>query len=411
MKVKHITIFVILVLMLWTSTACDTPSTSASGDSPAQVPATQTTRTSVVSAEGEVVPVKQATLSFEVAGRLAELLVSEGDTVEAGQTVARLSQTDWQQQVDEAQTALELAQAQLAQAKAGARSQEIAAAQEALAAAQAGVSAARGNLASARAELARLEAGAKPEELTAAKAAMDRAAAALQLAQSEYDKISWQSGLGATQQAMALRQASTDYESAKANYEGLVRGATVEELDIARAAVEAAQAQVEVADAQAGQAKAQLDLLLAGPAAETIAVAEAQVQQAQTALQGAKIALEKTALVTPLTGTVGKVMVEEGETVMAGAPVMAVGDLTVLQVETDDLSEVDIVEVAVGQEVEVSVDALPDREFRGRVSEIAPMAEERHGDIVYKVTIDLEEGLEAGLRWGMTAYVDVLVGE
>jgi hypothetical protein len=45
------------------------------------------------------------------------------------------------------------------------------------------------------------------------------------------------------------------------------------------------------------------------------------------------------------------------------------------------------------------------------VSEIAPMAEERHGDIVYKVTIDLEEGLEAGLRWGMTAYVDILVGE
>jgi hypothetical protein len=45
------------------------------------------------------------------------------------------------------------------------------------------------------------------------------------------------------------------------------------------------------------------------------------------------------------------------------------------------------------------------------VSEIAPMAEERHGDIVYKVTIDLEEGLEADLRWGMTAYVDVLVGE
>jgi len=50
-------------------------------------------------------------------------------------------------------------------------------------------------------------------------------------------------------------------------------------------------------------------------------------------------------------------------------------------------------------------------EFRGRVSEIAPMAEERHGDIVHKVTIDLEEGLEAGLRWGMTAYVDILVGE
>jgi hypothetical protein len=39
------------------------------------------------------------------------------------------------------------------------------------------------------------------------------------------------------------------------------------------------------------------------------------------------------------------------------------------------------------------------------------MAEEQHGDIVYPVTIDLEEGFGASLRWGMTAYVDILVGE
>jgi HlyD family secretion protein len=463
MKVKHITIFAVLVLMLWTSAACDTPSTSASGDSPTQVPAAQTTRTSVVSAEGEVVPVKQATLSFEVAGRLAELLVSEGDKVEAGQTVARLDPTDWQQGVDEAQVALELAQAQLVQAKAGAtagdfavaeaalatarasltqvkvgaRPEEIVAAREALVAAQAGVSTSRANLASAQGELAKLEAGAKPEELTVAQAAMDKAAVALQLAQSEYDKIAWQSGIGATQQAVALRQASDDYESAKANYDILVRGATAEELDIARAAVEAARAQVDVAQAQAGQAKAQLDQLLAGPTAEAIAVTEAQVgeaqaqliklkegprpegvavveaqvQQAQTALEGARIALEKTALVASLAGTVGAVKVEEGEMVMASTPVLVIGDLSGLQVETDDLSEVDVVEVAVGQEVEVSVDAMPYLKLRGRVSEIAPMAEEQHGDIVYTVTIDLEEGAVASLRWGMTAYVDVLVGE
>jgi HlyD family secretion protein len=475
MKVKHIAVFAIVVLMLWASTACDAPSTGDSGASPTPTlpPLTppQTTGASIVSAEGEVVPVKQATLSFEVTGQLAELLVSEGDTVEAGQTVACLSQTDWQQRMDEAQVALELAQAQLVQAKTGAtagdfavaeaalttaqaslaqvktgaRPEEIAAAQEALAAAQAGVSTAQANLASAQAELARLEAGAKPEELTAAKAAMDKAAVALQLAQSEYDKIAWQSGLGATQQAVALRQASDDYESAKANYELLVRGATAEELDIARAAVEAARAQVEVAQAQAGQAEAQLDQLLAGPTAETIAVTEAQVgeaqaqlvklregprpediavveaqvRQAQTALQGARITLEKTALIAPLSGTVGAVKVEEGETVMAGAPVLVIGDLSTLRVKTDDLSEVDIVEVAVGQEVEVSVDAMPYLELRGRVSEIAPMAEEQHGDIVYTVTIDLEEGpvlstvegAGASLRWGMTAYVDILVGE
>ncbi len=406
-------IFVILVLILFTSTACGTPSTGASDASPTPppLPAAQTAGTNVVSAEGEVVPVQQTTLSFEVTGRLAERLVSEGDTIEAGQTVARLDQTDWQQRVDEAQAALELAQAQLVQAKAGARPEETAAAQEALAAAQAGTSTAKANLASAQAELARLEAGAKPEELVVAQAAMDKAAVALQLAQSEYDKISWQSGIGATQQAVTLRQASDDYESAKANYEALLRGATAEELDIARAAVEAARSQVDVAQAQARQTEAQLDLLLAGPTAEAIAVAEAQVRQAQTALQGARIALGKTVLVAPLAGTVGAVMVEEGETVMAGTPVLVIGDLSALQVKTDDLSEVDVIQVAVGQKVKVSVDAMPYLELHGQVSEIAPMAEERHGDIVYTVTIDLEEGFGANLRWGMTAYVDILVGE
>ena len=57
-----------------------------------------------------------------------------------------------------------------------------------------------------------------------------------------------------------------------------------------------------------------------GARSEDIAVAEAQVQQAQTALEGARIALEKTVLVAPLASTVGAVMVEGGETVMAGTP-------------------------------------------------------------------------------------------
>ena len=386
MKVKHITIFVILVLMLWTSTACDMPSIGGASPTPTPSPlaAAQTTRTSVVSAEGEVVPVKQATLSFEVTGQMVELLVSEGDTVEAGQTVAHLTQTDWQQKVDEAEAALELAQAQLVQAQAvGATAGDFAIAEAALA--------------TARARLAQVKAGPTEEDILMAKADMNAAAAAVQLAQAEYDKISWQGGIGATQQALNLQDATTKYEVAKAKYQKLIKGTTAEE--------------IAVAEAQVGEAQAQLVKLREGPRSEDIAVVEAQVQQAQIALQGARIALEKTVLVAPLAGTVGAVMAEEGETVMAGTPVIMIGDLTALQVETNDLSEVDVVEVAVGQEAEVSVDALSDLELHGRVSKIAPMAEEQHGDIVYTVTIDLEEGLEAGLRWGMTAYVDILVGE
>jgi HlyD family secretion protein len=362
----------------------------------------------VVSATGEVVPTRWAQLSFKISGLLDELAVQEGDRVEVGYVLARLETDDLERQVEQAQAALAVSQANLAQTQAGARPEEIAAAQEALAAAQAGVSTAKANLASAQAELARLEAGAKLEELTAAKAAMDKAAVALQLAQSEYDKIAWQEGIGATQQAVALQQASDDYKTAKANYEALLRGATAEELDIARAAVEAARAQVEAAQAQAGQAKAQLDQLLAGPRAEDIAVAQAQVEQTQTAVAQAQAALQDAELVAPFTGTVAGVRVREGELVTAGQPVMFLGDLSLLQIETTDLNEADIWAIAVDQEVTLTFDGLPEKALSGRVTRIAPMASMEQGGTNYTVIIELDEQ-DPGLRWGMTAYVDITV--
>jgi HlyD family secretion protein len=406
MKKSTIAIAVIVVLGLsyWGYTSYIAPNTA-----PTPTPVFEAEEFDrVVTATGEVVPNRWAQLSFKIGGLLDELAVQEGDRVEVGYVLAHLETGDLERQVEQAQAALAVSQANLAQVKAGARLEEIAAAQEALAAAQAEVSTARANLASAQAELARLEAGAKPEELTAAKAAMDKAAVALQLAQSEYDKIAWQGGIGATQQAVALQQASDDYETAKANYEALVRGATAEELDIARAAVEAARAQVDVAQAQAGQAKAQLDQLLAGPRAEDIAVAQAQVEQAQTAVAQAQTALRDAELVAPFTGTVAKVTVREGEMMTPGQPVIFLGDLSHLRIETTDLNEADIWAIAVGQEVILTFDGLPEKALSGRVSRIAPMATTEQGGTNYTVVVELDEQ-DPGLLWGMTAYVDITV--
>jgi multidrug resistance efflux pump len=234
---------------------------------------------------------------------------------------------------------------------------------------------------------------------------MAKAAVALQLAQSEYDKIAWQSGIGATQQAVALQQASIDYESAKADYEALARGATAEELDIARAAVEAARARVDVAQAQTGQAKAQLDQLLAGPAAEAIAVAEAQVQQAKAALQAVQVALDQATLRAPFAGTVAALEVSAGETVLPGQTALTLADLGHLQVETTDLSERDVDEVAVGQQATVYVEALGS-EIAGRVVRIANQANKIGGDVVYTVVVELDEQ-PPDLRWGMSVDAEI----
>ncbi|MCK4298018.1 MAG: biotin/lipoyl-binding protein, partial [Planctomycetes bacterium] len=68
----------------------------------------------VVSAEGVIVPVRHVELAFRAGGRVAEVLVAPGETVAAGEVLARLEDDDLQAAVAQAEAALEAAQAQLA---------------------------------------------------------------------------------------------------------------------------------------------------------------------------------------------------------------------------------------------------------------------------------------------------------
>ena len=64
--------------------------------------------------------------------------------------------------------------------------------------------------------------------------------------------------------------------------------------------------------------------------------------------------------------------------------------------------------IEVGQRVELTFDALPGRSIRGTVVHIAPMANLDQGGTNFTVTVDLDQQ-DPGLRWGMTAFVDILV--
>ncbi len=391
----------------------------------------------VIWASGTVLPERWATLSFEIGGLLAHLAVQEGDPVEEGTLLARLdSEEDLDFMVAQAEAALRTAQARLVQLQAGARPEEIAAAEEEVRTAQAAVTAAQAELATAeadlkaaqarlkaaQAELARVQAGSREEEIREAKANMMKAEDAMALAQTEYDKVSWQSGVGVTPQALALQRATLDYEIAKARYEALLNGATAEEVAIAQAGVEEALAGVEVARTQVeaaysqvegqkalvAQAKAQLDLLKAGASAEEIAIAQAQVNEAQTVLDQARADLKDASLSAPFSGTVGVVHFREGEQVMVGQPVIVFGDLTHLRIETTDLRETDVAKVKIGQEVQITLDALPGQVMSGRVSRISPMATVEKGSTNYTAIIEIDDP-DPRLRWGMTAYVDITI--
>jgi multidrug efflux pump subunit AcrA (membrane-fusion protein) len=110
-------------------------------------------------------------------------------------------------------------------------------------------------------------------------------------------------------------------------------------------------------------------------------------------------------LTAPWPGTVIGVPVHVGDTVLPGALIAVVGDLSALQVETTDVDEYLIASLYPGQPVTVIVDALDRRELRGRVRTVSLYVQENEdGDDHYPVEIDLF-GSTAALRPGMTVRI------
>ena len=99
--------------------------------------------------------------------------------------------------------------------------------------------------------------------------------------------------------------------------------------------------------------------------------------------------------------------IEPGERIAAGVPVMTVVDFSNWQIKTDNLTEINVVNVEVGQKVEVVLDALPDKTFNGEVSQISRVYEEKRGDVTFTTTITLSQ-TDQQMRWGMTAAVTFL---
>ena len=425
---KKIVIAGVVVLALTAGgAAAFTMQRSASAQAEAPAASVVETPRSVV-AEGVVVPAQRADLSSPTGGVVVALMAREGERVAAGQTILKLESSRQQAAVAQAEAALARAQARLAELKSGARAEEIAVAQSAvdlaqaqLARAQQGakaedVAAAQAAVAAAQAALNKVLEGAAPGALTAARTDVANAEAALRVAQAAYDRIAGGPDVGASQQALALQQATNAYEAATARLSDLERGATKADVDAARARLTQAQAQlksvqasarpadVAVAEAQVKSAEEQLALAKAGARPETIAAAEADVAAAQAGVDQARAALRDTEVKAPFAGTVAALAVREGEQLAPGAPFAQLGDLSRWEVETSDLTELNVANVKVGETVGLTFDALPDAQLGGKVVRIGDVGVSNKGDISYKVTVQ-PEGETAGLKWNMTAAV------
>jgi HlyD family secretion protein len=179
----------------------------------------------------------------------------------------------------------------------------------------------------------------------------------------------------------ALAAADASLAAAQSQLDDLVAGADPEQ-------VRAAEANVRTATAQFHAAQAQLALLLAGATPEQVETLQASVEDAQVALDQARLRLEKATLTAPTAGTVSYLGVQPGEIANANTPVVALSDLTALEVDVS-LDEADVTGVVVGQEAQLSLDAFPGVELAGEVVDIAPAADVASGVVLYPVTIRL----------------------
>lgn len=142
-----------------------------------------------------------------------------------------------------------------------------------------------------------------------------------------------------------------------------------------------------------------------GNAHERIDAAIADVERAQAVVDQLKATLAQATLTTPVAGTVITVEAAPGETANPGQALFVIADLSHMRIETTDLSERDIPAVQVGQKANVFIDALNET-FPGAVVDIDRQSETVGGDVTFSVTIELDEQ-PAGLRWGMSAEVEI----
>jgi len=370
---------------------------------PTPVPAVKAAA-EVVSAQGFVAPQRRSDLAFRSGGRVSEVLVAEGDHVKQGQALIHLQDDQLQAAFAQAQAALDLAKANLDQVQQGARTEDIAAAEAAVRSAEAQVSA-------ANAERDRLTGGATAASIAAAQAQLSSALVEQKLTQDAYDKVTECvkikgnevcPGLGTLEEQARLRVAAAN-EAVNAT-----RSALTEATKGSGKQVQAAQANVAAANAQRDIAQAQLERLKAGATSAQIAAAQASVAQAEAGVKAAQAALNEATLIAPFDGTIAQIDTEAGQVVGPGSPIVSLADLKAWVIETDDLSEVDVINVQPDQAVTMTFDALPGVKLNGRVLAITPKAQTKRGDVTYTVKIVIDNPVPK-LKWGMTGQVEIKV--
>lgn len=351
-------------------------------------------------------------IATELGGRVAEMPVQLGQTVQVGDVLVQLDAIPWELQLGPAEAGVAVAQADLEALRAGAHPAEIAAARAAVTLAEAERDGAQRALEEA---LAQVE---HPQELETqivtartqvalAAQGVAKADSDLRNVQYRYDRqraTDWE--LRAAGAALAAAQA--DERTAKTLLSQLL---AIKQNPLGyQVQANAAEGELRAAETGVLVAQAKLEDLLAGPTPEELAVAEAKVRQAEAEANVLRVKVAKCTLISPINGVVVTKVSRVGELAAPAATILTIADLSDVTLEVY-VPENRIGAVQLGQTVRVTVDAYPGRDFSGQVMRIADEPEftprnvataEERLNTFYAVRIRLENP-DGALKPGMPA--------
>ncbi|RLC98042.1 MAG: hypothetical protein DRI65_18665 [Chloroflexota bacterium] len=382
-KYTHIILFFSLVLV-FTLSACGAEET------PILEPVESISLDHVV-AEGHVFPVRDSWLNFSAQGKVAEILVSEGEKVTRGQTLmlladresaeasllaAELELTMAQQDYDDFIRTSELVSAKAWQTYLVAQTQ-------------------RGDAEQAWEDL----------DLEYLEDRIDDALIEVRDTESDLEdaKEEWDKYLDVDQGNYARQAAEDDLEEAQEDYNEAQRDLeeSMRKIDVPRADLKAA---------LTAEAEAKRDFEMwseEGFDLDQLTLLESRVMAAEAGVVAAQSRLDNYTLTAPFAGTVTEIYLEIGQFVGPEARAVQMADLSEFIIETSDLTELEVVKISKGQIVEIVPDALPETTLQGIVEDIGLSFKTQAGDIIYTVTISLDE-IDPNLRWGMTVELTFL---
>jgi HlyD family secretion protein len=396
--------------------------------------------TATAGATGTVRPNQSAVLTWQTTGLIDDVFAGVGQRVQEGQELALLSQTSLAQNiilaqadlvnaqkaledllnsdtplaralqaVEDAQTALDnlptdnqilRAQAQVTLVNALEELEDAQYGREKLdydRASQSRVDAAEANYILAQTEVDRRQkefnkvSGRKDNDPVRALA-LSNLAAAQQQRDSTLRTLNWYRGnpgqdeISEADARLALAQAQV--QDAQTAWERLQDGPT--------------EAEVALLQSQLADAQRDLERMRDGVDPDDIAAAEARVAAAQATIDLAHIT-------APFAGTITEVSLKPGDLISPGTVAFRLDDLSALLVDVQ-VSEVDINRIQIGQPVSLTFDAILNREYSGRVSEVGQVGNAIQGTVNFDVTVEITDADEQ-VKPGMTAAVNIVISE